>query len=588
MPDVKAQTPDIEPVDTAVEEAIAVEGLSFAYRDAARAALSEVSFAQSAGEMIGVMGASGAGKSTLAKCLNRIIPELEGGEFRGIVRISGRPTAGARVYEIAPEVGMVFQDFESQLFSTSVAHEVAFALEQIGMSREEMLRRIGPALEAVGLAGFEERDPTSLSGGQKQRLAIAAVLALRPRIIVLDEPTTDLDPEGRAEVFALIRKLREQGLSLVVIEHEAEELRRCDRLVLLSEGSIIADGPPPSIMTRMEMLENSGVHPPGLNSLLHLLGIGGHARSIEHAEAEIRKRFPGVPSAPPAETPANEAVRASRGKAAANQPPGALIRVENVSFSYPGGPRVLDGADLAISAGEFVAIIGQNGSGKTTLAKLVIGLLKPDSGRITINGRDRSTLHAAATAREIGYVFQNPDHQIFAATVEDEVAFGPRNFGLDPQEIERRCAEVLHAVGLENERKSDPFLLSKGQRQRLAVASVLVLRPKVLILDEPTTGLDYREQRRMMKLVAELNESGVAIVMITHTPWLVAEYARRVVLMHAGRKIFDDGVREFFGHDAMLAESSFRAPEVTALSRRFGTVALTAEEMAAWLREHCG
>ncbi len=588
MPDVKAQTPDIEPVDTAVEEAIAVEGLSFAYRDAARAALSEVSFAQSAGEMIGVMGASGAGKSTLAKCLNRIIPELEGGEFRGIVRISGRPTAGARVYEIAPEVGMVFQDFESQLFSTSVAHEVAFALEQIGMSREEMLRRIGPALEAVGLAGFEERDPTSLSGGQKQRLAIAAVLALRPRIIVLDEPTTDLDPEGRAEVFALIRKLREQGLSLVVIEHEAEELRRCDRLVLLSEGSIIADGPPPSIMTRMEMLENSGVHPPGLNSLLHLLGIGGHARSIEHAEAEIRKRFPGVPSAPPAETPANEAVRASRGKAAANQPPGALIRVENVSFSYPGGPRVLDGADLAISAGEFVAIIGQNGSGKTTLAKLVIGLLKPDSGRITIDGRDRSTLHAAATAREIGYVFQNPDHQIFAATVEDEVAFGPRNFGLDPQEIERRCAEVLHAVGLENERKSDPFLLSKGQRQRLAVASVLVLRPKVLILDEPTTGLDYREQRRMMKLVAELNESGVAIVMITHTPWLVAEYARRVVLMHAGRKIFDDGVREFFGHDAMLAESSFRAPEVTALSRRFGTVALTAEEMAAWLREHCG
>jgi energy-coupling factor transport system ATP-binding protein len=588
MPDVKAQTPDIEPVDTAVEEAIAVEGLSFAYRDAARAALSEVSFAQSAGEMIGVMGASGAGKSTLAKCLNRIIPELEGGEFRGIVRISGRPTAGARVYEIAPKVGMVFQDFESQLFSTSVAHEVAFALEQIGMSREEMLRRIGPALEAVGLAGFEERDPTSLSGGQKQRLAIAAVLALRPRIIVLDEPTTDLDPEGRAEVFALIRKLREQGLSLVVIEHEAEELRRCDRLVLLSEGSIIADGPPPSIMTRMEMLENSGVHPPGLNSLLHLLGIGGHARSIEHAEAEIRKRFPGVPSAPPAETPANEAVRASRGKAAANQPPGALIRVENVSFSYPGGPRVLDGADLAISAGEFVAIIGQNGSGKTTLAKLVIGLLKPDSGRITIDGRDRSTLHAAATAREIGYVFQNPDHQIFAATVEDEVAFGPRNFGLDPQEIERRCAEVLHAVGLENERKSDPFLLSKGQRQRLAVASVLVLRPKVLILDEPTTGLDYREQRRMMKLVAELNESGVAIVMITHTPWLVAEYARRVVLMHAGRKIFDDGVREFFGHDAMLAESSFRAPEVTALSRRFGTVALTAEEMAAWLREHCG
>jgi energy-coupling factor transport system ATP-binding protein len=193
-------------------------------------------------------------------------------------------------------------------------------------------------------------------------------------------------------------------------------------------------------------------------------------------------------------------------------------------------------------------------------------------------------MRPAETAQEVGYVFQNPDHQIFAATVEDEVAFGPRNFKLARTEIEQRCAEVLRAVGLEDARARDPFLLGKGERQRLAVASVLALRPRLLILDEPTTGLDYREQRRMMGLISRLNREGIAIVIITHTPWLVAEYARRVVLMRRGRKLYDGGVREFFTRDELLASSSFRPPEVTELARRFGAVALTPEELAAWLR----
>ncbi|HSU89876.1 MAG TPA: ABC transporter ATP-binding protein, partial [Sporolactobacillaceae bacterium] len=211
-------------------DAVTVEDVTFTYLGAAKPALRGVSFAQSTGEMIGVMGASGAGKSTLAKCLNRIVPEFEDGDFRGAILINGERLGHLRVCEVAPKVGMVFQDFESQLFSTNVAHEVAFAMEQVGMDRADMNRRIAPALEAVGLAGFEHRDPTSLSGGEKQRLAIASVLALRPGLIVLDEPTTDLDPEGRAEVFALVRKLRAQGLSLIVIEHESEELRSADRI----------------------------------------------------------------------------------------------------------------------------------------------------------------------------------------------------------------------------------------------------------------------------------------------------------------------------------------------------------------------
>jgi energy-coupling factor transport system ATP-binding protein len=261
-----------------------------------------------------------------------------------------------------------------------------------------------------------------------------------------------------------------------------------------------------------------------------------------------------------------------------------LVEVREVEHVYGGMVRALDGVDLTIGPGEFVAIIGQNGSGKTTLAKHIVGLLQPRRGRVMLDGRERSMVAAAEAAAMVGYVFQNPDHQIFAGTVEDEVAFGPRNFGLPAAEVERRSARVLNAVGLEGLRAQDPFLLGRGERQRLAVASVLALEPRLLILDEPTTGLDYPQQRRMMDLIAELNRAGTAIVIITHTPWLVAEYARRAVLMRKGRKLFDGPVRELFAQEELLRSACFRVPEVTGLSRRFGMVALTAEELAAALR----
>jgi len=562
--------------------AAALAEVSFTYAGGDRAALSRVHFELRPGEMVGVMGASGAGKSTLAKCLNRIVPRFEDGEFSGVVRIGGRALDGERVCDVASMVGMVFQDFEAQLFSTNVAHEVAFAMEQIGLPRTEIADRIGPALEAVGLAGFDDRDPTSLSGGEKQRLAIASVLALRPAVVVLDEPTSDLDPEGKAEVFALIRRMREQGLSLIVIEHEAEELRNCDRIVLLRGGEIIADGPPAEVMIQLALLEDCGVHPPDVNRVMALSGIERHAASIDEAEATIRARYPRLPAVHEATTAIADRASAQAGATVEAGP--ALLRVDHLSFAYPFGPLVLDDVSLEIAAGEFIAIIGQNGSGKTTLAKHLVGLIPAGESKIRIGGRDRATLHAAETAQEVGYVFQNPDHQIFAATVADEVAFGPRNFGLDDGELARRSEEVLSAVNLTAERDRDPFLLSKGERQRLAVASVLALRPRILILDEPTTGLDYREQRRMMGLIGDLNRAGIAIVMITHTPWLVAEYARRVVLMRKGRVMFDGGVREFFTRDELLANSSFRPPETTLLGRRFGLAALRPEELADWIK----
>ncbi|MGH7908006.1 MAG: energy-coupling factor ABC transporter ATP-binding protein, partial [Candidatus Binataceae bacterium] len=239
------------PADESATPALAVQELSFTYHGEERRALHRLSLTQNPGEMIGIIGATGAGKSTLAKCLNRIIPAFEDGDFQGLVAVDGQPLDGERVCDVAARVGMVFQDFETQLFSTNVAHEVAFAMEQLGMERAEMASRIGPALEAVGLSGFEQRDPTTLSGGEKQRLAIAAVLALSPRIVVMDEPTSDLDPEGKAEIFALVQSLRARGLGMIIIEHETEELRGCDRLVLIRDGELIADSRPDELLARL-------------------------------------------------------------------------------------------------------------------------------------------------------------------------------------------------------------------------------------------------------------------------------------------------------------------------------------------------
>jgi energy-coupling factor transporter ATP-binding protein EcfA2 len=568
--------------------AAALSNVVFTYHGNDRPALNGVSLELKPGTMVGVMGASGAGKSTIAKCLNRIVPAFEGGVFSGIVTVGNLSLDGARVCEAAPLVGMVFQDFEAQLFSTNVAHEVAFAMEQVGLNSAEIRSRIDPALDSVGLHGFDNRDPTSLSGGEKQRLAIASVLALRPSVIVLDEPTTDLDPEGRAEVFRLIHAMRAQGLSLIVCEHEAEELARCDHLIVLDNGVIVLEGPPSQVLRRLGELERYGVHPPDLNRILAGLGIDAHASSLDEAERLIRAHLPSLAdsrSKPlPDEVAFDDIHKPLTASTVGVQGP-PLVQVEKLTFAYEFGPPVLNGIDLTIVPGEFLAIVGQNGSGKTTLAKLIVGLLKPTGGRIFIRERDRATLSVAATAREAAYVFQNPDHQIFAATVEDEVAFGPRNFGLDADEVAGRCEEVLQAVNLIAQRTADPFLLSKGERQRLAVASALALRPRLLILDEPTTGLDYREQRRMMALVSELNRSGIAIVMITHTPWLVAEYARRVVLMRHGEIHYDGQVHGLFDDTAMLDGSSFVPPPAPSLARRFGLQALTPAELISELLE---
>lgn len=539
-----------------------LRGVSFTYRGAAAPALRDVTLELRRGEFVVLMGATGAGKSTLAKCVSGAIPQFQPGRLEGRVEVLGRDVGAASVSDLAGLVGLVSQDFEAQLFSTNVRHEVAFGMEQLGVPRAEMVARLGAALAAVGLAGFEGRDPITLSGGEKQRLAIAALLALEPAVLVLDEPTTDLDPLGKTEVFAALAALRARGATILLIEHETAAAERADRLVLMDGGGVVADGPPPTLLAEVERLQALGVRPLDLDRVARSRGWA--TRPADAADAASR-----LTARPPA-----GAVRP-----AAPQAP--LLSAEGLVHAYAPGRAALAGVSLAIAAGELVALIGQNGSGKTTLAKCLNGLLTPQAGTVRVRGVDLRTLPVGRVAAEVGYVFQNPDQQIFAATVGEEVGFALANLGVPADEAARRVAAVLAAVGLEGCAGRDPFLLGKGQRQRLAVASLLVLEPAVLILDEPTTGLDYREQRRMMTLLAELHRRGLTIVVITHSPWVVAEYAQRGVVLRAGEVAFDGALRELFAEEALLEACHFRVPDATRIGRRLGFTPLSVDELLA-------
>lgn len=527
-------------------------------------------------EALTVLGRSGAGKSTLCYCLNGLIPHAVRGDLSGDVRIFSRSTREVRPGQLAAEVGLVFQDFESQLFSTSVELEVVFGMENLATPRDEMRARAREALETVRLSGLERREPATLSGGQKQRLAIAAVLAMRPRILVMDEPTTDLDPVGKEEVLQVARGLRRQeGMALVVVEAETEQAADADRIVVLDQGAVVADGTPETVLTDPDRLEALGVQPLGSVQLLVRLGEPPE-RTVEGAAERLLARGYRLDGARLAGWEAGQ--RRSR-------PPHGeeVLAADDVTFVYPNGVTALRGATLRVRRGEFVALVGQNGSGKTTLAKHFNGLLAPTRGQVRVTGRSTRGASVLQLGRAVGYVFQNPDHQIFAETVADEVAFGPRNHGVPEEETRARVAESLAAVGLVGREAEDPFVMTKGERQRVAVASVLATRPQVIILDEPTTGLDHGEQRQMMELIRRLNAAGHTIIIITHTMWVVAAYAHRTVVMREGAVWMDGPTREIFAREADLSGAALRPPQIVRIGNRLGGPLLSAAEGAALL-----
>jgi energy-coupling factor transport system ATP-binding protein len=523
-----------------------------------------------------ILGPSGAGKTTLVNCLNGIIPNMVRGKYEGTHTLNGKEAAKQAVSHMARDIGLVFQDFENQLFSTNVRLEIAFSPENFSFPREEMDGIIDEILKLIGLEGFDKREPSTLSGGQKQRLAIGSVLAGRPNIVCMDEPTTDLDPLGKIEVFNLAGKLRQSGgITLIVVEHETEEALYADRLLLMKNGGIYKIGPARDILRDIAAFTECGVMPlqipaffsrytgekPGVLPLSPQEGLEAFRRHNiviqENRHEELRR---------------HDAERErSYGE--------VLIDVKDLSHTYPNGTPALLSTSLQVREGEFLAIVGHNGSGKTTLVKHFNGLLKPTGGSVTVCGKDTGAHTIFELGRDVGFVFQNPDHQIFSETIYDEVVFSPKLRGTPESELQERVAEALSAVDLDGYEKEDPFMLSKGIRQRIAVASVLSARPRIIILDEPTTGLDYMGQRKMMGLVKRLNETGHTVIIITHTMWVAAEYAHRVAVMNGGRLIKYGPTREVFSDDAALRVHSLRTPHIVELSNNLGKTVLSLDEM---------
>src|SRR5919199_1467267 len=558
-----------------MEPEVSIEELTYRYRGQQKPALKGVDLEVAEGEFVVIMGPSGAGKSTLCVSLNGLIPHFFKGKMEGEVRVGGRSTREGKVGEFAQEVGLVFQDFEAQLFSTNVALEVAFGPENFRVERQEMIRRVERGLGQVRLEGFEDRTPATLSGGQKQRLAIASVLAMEPRILCLDEPTTDLDPIGKLGVFEIAEELKDRDdVTLIVVEHETEETLDADRIIVLRSGKIAADRPAREILRDVKLLEESSVMPLQVARFFHERGTeeGQLPLTPEEGIEEFGRRgWRGSPQRH------RELVEADKSREEGYG--GPLIEVEGLTHRYPNGVVALEGVDLAVRRGEFLAVLGQNGSGKTTLVKHFNGLLKPTEGSVLVNGEETVKQGLRRLGQEGGYVFQNPDHQIFSDTVADEVAFGPKIREMEEDEISERVEEALAAVGMEGRGEEDPFGLTKGERQRVAVASVLAVRPEVLILDEPTTGLDYAEQRSMMDLVKSLNESGSTIIAVTHTMWVVAEYAHRAVVVREGKIELSGTVREVFSREDELWEASLRPPHIVSLGNSLGYPVLSVDEL---------
>jgi len=558
-----------------VKNYINIKDLSFAYRDGQKA-LSNINFDLHEGETVAIMGRSGAGKSTLCRCLNGIIPGFQKGRLSGDIHILGESTRIKKIYELAKDVGLVFQDFEYQLFSTSVELEVAFGPENLALSREEIAIRIKHALETVGLKGFENRQPYALSGGEKQRLAIASVISSRPKILVLDEPATDLDPQGRHDIFSALKELKNEFISLLIIEHEVEDIIDSDRIAIIDDGDIVASGRTHDMLCDINLLEKHGIRPSQVAKLFSEKSLISNYDLPLTAEEAYKKYAALFPSNLKIDDEGNK-----------NGYGNVIIEVNKLRHSYPEVGDVLNEVDLEIREGEFIAIIGQNGSGKTTLAKHFNGLLKPSSGKVICNGKDTGSMRISDLGKIVGYVFQNPDHQIFASSVREELTFGPKNYGLSYDDISKNITQSLEAVHLEGYEDRDPFTLTKGERQRVAVASVLACKPKVLVLDEPTTGLDYHQQKSMMELLKSLNSSGHTVIIITHSLWVAAEYAHRIIVMHKGNVVMDGPTREVFSRCDELDHTGIRLPEIIKLSNMLGNNLLSVDEYKYLLQKFC-
>lgn len=535
---------------------IRIRDLTFHYGDAGKPALQDVNLEIEDGEFVLVTGPSGCGKSSLCRCLNGLIPHFYGGKIAGGLEVQGLDVMKHTTKELATRVGMIFQDPENQLVAMDVEREIAFGLENLAFPKGVIAKRVEESLDTLGISGLRYRQVHELSGGEKQRVVIASVLALHPDVLVLDEPTSELDPKGAEEVLSVVQRLNDElGITVILVEHRLDRVAHLvDRMIVLDEGRIVADGNPRAVMCNGDITNVVGGAPPIVRMVQRLKSNGfdiDHIPlTVKEGRSILKDIFKGA-----------KASASPQAKSANNAKP--VIEMDKLWHVYPEGLAALKNVGLSVRGGEFVAIMGRNASGKTTLVKHINGLLKPTMGKVRVTGIDTQRATIAQLAMKVGFVFQNPNDHLFADTVEEEIAFILKNLGFDRAEIAARVDEMLEMFELKEYRRHYPRSLSGGERQRVALASVLVARPEVLILDEPTRGMEYRLKSDLMRFLRRYKENGNTVVLVTHDVETVAEYADRVVLLSEGRVVVDGNKRD------VLSQALFFSPQINRLVQAF-------------------
>lgn len=525
-----------------------------------RAALDDVSLEVARGERVCVLGANGSGKSTLASVIAGLLAPDEGTVELAGERVCTDGTPDLDAYRRARRsLGLVFQNPDDQIVTSVVEDDVAFGPENLGLPREEIAARVARELRRVALDDCATADPTRLSGGQKQRVAIAGALAMEPVVLVLDEPGSLLDVRGRAAILRVMGRLAAAGTTLVHVTHFMDEALEADRVIVLDRGRVVLAGTPEEVFSAgARRLAELGLEMPFAATLSRRLGLA--PTTSEKDLAEQIARLAGHKAASPAVARAGEAVRP------ASSP---LVCVSHASFAHGPRGRALDDVSFEVAAGSSTAIVGQTGSGKSTLLRLLCGLETPDSGRVVVAGADTSTRRGRKAIRSaVGYVMQHPERQLFAETVEGDVAFGPHNLRLSPAEVERRVGEALDLVGLSDRRGDSPFALSGGQRRLCALAGILAMRPSILVLDEPTAGLDPRGRALLRAVLARLHEAGTTLVQVTHSMEDAAR-ADRVIVLDRAHVLVQGTPSEVFSPDGeeRLSAAGLGVPRSLRLAR---------------------
>jgi len=548
---------------------IKYEDVTFTYLHYNKPALADINLHIKDGSITALLGPVGAGKSTLLHMMNGLVPNHFPGYMDGKVTVDEIEVAKVEVQEVAKRLNMVFDDPVLQIVSLTVKDDIAFGPANLALPREEVIARVSDALERTRLVGYETRNPRTLSGGEQQLLAIAGVLAMQPKYLVLDEPVALLDPIGKKQVFDAIRKLcKESNVTVVIAESGADVeslMEFVDHIVLISKGKIITEGEPVEVLADKGLIEEIGLRVPQVTEIAYHLS-NGKSKSVpitlDQGMAfvfdKVKKFFFFF-----------KTVKEKRKK---DKEENAVI-LRDVCHTYPGPPPVeaLKGVSLEINKGEMVALLGQNGSGKTTLAFHLVGALKPtnEEAYIEVAGLDVRNTPQFDLIKRANYVFQNPANQLFNETFEKEVKYGPEKLGFSPEETEERAKEALKLVGLGHLWEQSTFNIPKSYETLLGLASILSLSPQVLIVDEPTGGLDLKTSRKVMETLKKINEEqNCTIIMITHDMALASKYSKRVIVLQSGNILLDGATKEVFAQPETLKKAMLSPPQITLLGQR--------------------